>query len=490
MLTLVLGGPGCGKTTALLNIIDDLLSRGVGPSKIAYLTFTKKAAQEGLTRAMEKFGFDEKELPYFRTIHSLAFQQLALDPSMVMTATNWREFGASIGLQITAAPEGEIGGKPGSAFLSAVQFARLRQRPLRSVCQDMSVDLEEAQYVEKHLRTFKQDRGLVDFTDMLENFRSEGVVPPIDYLIVDEGQDLSTLQWQVIDRLAKRVEAMWVAGDDDQAIYEWAGADVERFLSLEGEKIVLPVSYRLKSEIFNISQEIAHQIRNRYEKDWRPHADGGVIDRVNGIQHVDLDDGTWFILARNHYLLDSIRHHLHQEGYPYLEHEVSSTDNANVRAMIFWETLRKGDEITGEQAQAVYQALKREHIEARRLDIDPDSTVSLADLREYYGLLTDEPWYQVMRFSDAEIEYYRACRQKGAKLLERPRITLSTIHGVKGGEADNVFLVSDVARKCYENMVRHKSDEERRVFYVAASRAKERLVINNPMTPRYYDLTA
>lgn len=490
MLTLVLGGPGCGKTTALLNIIDDLLSRGVAPNKIAYLTFTKKAAQEGLTRAMEKFNFEADDLPYFRTLHSLAFQQLALDPNMVMTDTNWREFGAVVGMQLTAPPEGEIGGKPGSDFLTAVQFSRLRQIPLRSVCQEMMLDLSEAEYINDHLASFKRDRGLVDFTDMLENFRTEGVVPPVDYLIVDEGQDLSTLQWQVVERIEKRVADMWVAGDDDQAIYEWAGADVAHFLKLEGKKIVLPISYRLKKNVFDMTQGIAHSIKDRFDKDWSPHAEGGTIDRVNSIEHVDLDKGEWYILARNHYLLEPLRRHLHEQGFPYLEHEQSSTDNMNVRAMIHWEALRKGEKINVETLKGIWDRLKIDRVRSRRIDIDPEAIVSLADLRAHYGLLTDAPWFEVMRFRDWETEYYRACRQRGEKLLARPRITLSTIHGVKGGQADNVFLMTDMATKSYEALVRRKSDEEKRVFYVATSRAKERLVINNPVSPRYFELTA
>ena len=489
MLTLVLGGPGCGKTTSLLDIIDDLLSKRVQPNRIAYLTFTKKAAQEGLTRAIKKFGFDEKELPYFRTIHSLAFQQLGLDPNMVMTDTNWREFGAVIGMQLTAPPEGEIGGVPGSEFLSMVQFSRLRRRTLRSVCQDYSIVLSEAEYVRDHLEAFKRDRGLVDFTDMLEKFTTEGEVPRIDYLIVDEGQDLSTLQWDVVKRLTEVVEDVWIAGDDDQAIYEWAGADVEHFLGLKGKKVVLPVSHRLKSKIFDVTRGVTHTIKNRYEKDWKPYAEGGVIDRVNSIEHVDLSEGEWYLLARNHYLLSPLRQHLRAMGYPYLEREVSSTDNENVRAMIYWEMLRKGEQVTGKIAKNVLTRMRREFKESSRVDIDEEGTVSLEDLRKHYGLLTDQPWFEVMRFSDAEIEYYRACRKRGSKLLERPRITLSTMHGVKGGEADNVFLISDMATRSYENMVRNKSDEERRVFYVAVSRAKERLIICNPMTPRYYEFT-
>lgn len=488
MLTLILGGPGCGKTTALLDIIDKLLSRGVSPHKIAYLTFTKKASQEGLSRAIEKFNLTEEDLLYFRTIHSLTFQQLALEPNMVMSQNNWEEFGATIGMKITNAPEGEVGGIPGSEFLSAVQFSRLRKKTLRSVCQEMRIKYSEAEYVASNLIAFKRERGLVDFTDMLESYRTEGVVPPIDYLIVDEGQDLSTLQWQVVDRISERVADIWIAGDDDQAIYEWAGADVERFLKLEGKKIILPISYRLKRNIFDVTQKVVKTIRKRFDKEWDPHSEGGVVDRANGIEQIDLDKGEWYLLARNHYLLKPLRQHLHSKGYPYLEHDVSSTDNPNVRAMIHWEALRRGGKVDVVTLKAIWSRLKPK-FKANRLNIDPEAEVTLANLREHYGLLTEAPWYEVMTFSPFEIEYYRACRQRGEKLLARPRITLSTVHGVKGGQADNVFLMTDMAPKSYEALVRHKSDEEKRVFYVATSRAKERLIINNPVSPRYFDLT-
>ena len=489
MLTVVLGGPGCGKTTALLNIIDDLLSKGVSPTRIAYLTFTKKAASEGLTRAMEKFGFDEKELPYFRTIHSLAFQQLALDPSMVMSDSNWREFGATIGMNLAIGPVGE-GGKPGADYLTMVMLSRLMKLPLKQVCQDNRINYNEAKYVAGSLLSFKRARNLVDFTDMLEGFQTEGVIPPVEYLIVDEGQDLSRLQWSVVERIAERTKEMWVAGDDDQAIYEWAGADVDYFLGLKGKKVILPVSYRLKRNVFDVTQSVVGRIRHRFEKDWTPHEDGGAVDRVNALSHVDLDHGSWYLLARNHYLLTPLREHLHRNGYPYLEKEQSSTDNDTVRVMLYWEHLRKGETVTGAQAKHLFTRLKREMVTMRKPVIDDEATVSLANLQQEHGLLTDQPWFDVIRASDAEIEYYRACRKRGEKLLSTPRITLSTIHGVKGGEADNVFLVTDMAHRCYQSMVRRKSDEETRVFYVGASRAKQRLVVCNPMTAKYYDLQA
>ena len=72
------GPPGTGKTTTLLNLVDKALAEGTPPHKIAFFAFTRKAASEAKERASIRFGLDPKaDLPYFRTIHSLAFFLIA-----------------------------------------------------------------------------------------------------------------------------------------------------------------------------------------------------------------------------------------------------------------------------------------------------------------------------------------------------------------------------------------------------------------------------
>ena len=81
-------------------------------------------------------------------------------------------------------------------------------------------------------------------------------------------------------------------------------------------------------------------------------------------------------------------------------------------------------------------------------------------------------------------EYYRAIKTRGEALLGKPRIQIATIHTVKGGEADNVALMPDMARRSFDTM----GDEEARVFYVAASRARYNLHLIHPQTERYFQL--
>ena len=66
----ILGPPGTGKTTTLLELIEKELEQGTQPTDIGFFTFTRKAVNEGKERAMTKFGVSNKELPYFRTLHS------------------------------------------------------------------------------------------------------------------------------------------------------------------------------------------------------------------------------------------------------------------------------------------------------------------------------------------------------------------------------------------------------------------------------------
>ena len=72
--TAIYGPPGTGKTTTLLDIVEKSIADGTKPEKIAFLSFTKKAAQEAIDRACLKFNLDERNFPYFRTLHSLAFR--------------------------------------------------------------------------------------------------------------------------------------------------------------------------------------------------------------------------------------------------------------------------------------------------------------------------------------------------------------------------------------------------------------------------------
>ena len=90
MKTIVLGPPGTGKTYTLLNKVQDYL-KNTDPDKIGYFAFTKKAANEAKARAMDKFNYTEDDLPYFRTLHSLAFRKLGINKDKVMQKRHYED---------------------------------------------------------------------------------------------------------------------------------------------------------------------------------------------------------------------------------------------------------------------------------------------------------------------------------------------------------------------------------------------------------------
>ena len=105
----IFGPPGTGKTTTLLNMVDDALGKGVPSTNIAFLAFTRKAAREAKERACARFDLDhEKDLPYFRTLHSLAYSMIGSHNSL-MQKEDYDELSQKIGysLNITSISDEE-----------------------------------------------------------------------------------------------------------------------------------------------------------------------------------------------------------------------------------------------------------------------------------------------------------------------------------------------------------------------------------------------
>jgi len=503
----IFGPPGTGKTTRLLNMVDDALQKGVAPMNIAFLAFTRKAANEAKERAAKRFNLDpKKDLFYFRTLHSLALTCSDIRTEQVMQDENYRELSREMGVQLNVAkysgydedsPEMTKATDP---ILGLINLARMRKVPLRKQYNTTPIEEEwnTVTYVDKCLRSYKENMDMYDFTDMLENFPKVGHTscPQFDLCFVDEAQDLSPIQWDIAHLLDKKSKRMYCAGDDDQAIYRWAGADVDQFISLDGGSETLSQSYRIPFVIHELAERVVSRIGKRFLKDYRPKVDEyGSIRRIFSVEEIDMSEGSWLILAQAGYQLQPVASELKSSGYLFNNRGNRSISEKISDAVNGWEQLRKGKEVTGAVARKIYSYMSTKDRVKRGFKtingVEDMDFVKLETLVADHGLLAtqDMVWHVAMdRIPENDRAYIIAMLRRGERFNGEPRITVSTIHGAKGGEADNVVLFTDLSPAAEEQM-NINPDDTHRVFYVGVTRAKQSLFIVEPQDfTRSYDL--
>jgi len=505
----IFGPPGTGKTTTLLNMVDRALSDGVPPHQIAFLAYTRKAAAEAKERASARFGLDPKrDLVYFRTIHSLALSLSTIRSEQIMQQDHYKEIGHHCGVSLgdTALPDFEEDlstiASSKDPILGLINLARLRKVPLRVEYNNSNVDLpwNVVAYVDRAITAYKQRFGLYDFTDMLETFIAEApnYCPRFQLAFVDEAQDLSPLQWDIAHILDEHSSRMYAAGDDDQAIYRWAGADVDHFINLPGGSETLHQSYRVPRSVHRVAETVAERIHRRFPKRYEPRPSDGSVTRIHGVETLLtqglFDHDNWLILAQSGYMLAAVAHDLKSSGYLFNYRGHRSISEKVSIAVNGWEQMRKGRSITIDVARTIYSLMSMDRIKRgfKKLPglADPDM-VNLSTLIAEHGLLAtkDMIWSEAMdRIPQADRAYITALLRRGEKFNAAPRITISTIHGSKGGEADNVVLFTDLSPAAASEMMRNP-DDMHRVFYVGVTRAKQNLyIVEAEDRTRGYDL--
>ena len=148
-----------------------------------------------------------------------------------------------------------------------------------------------------------------------------------------------------------------------------------------------------------------------------------------------------------------------------------------------WEQLRKGGEVSGEVARKIYGFMSTGTRVARGYKklkgIENFDAVTMTTLVEYFGLKADKTmiWSEAMdKLPEEDRAYITALLRRGEKFNGNPRITVSTIHGSKGGEADNVVLFTDLSPSA-DNEMGVNPEDMHRVFYVGVTRTKQNLFI-------------
>jgi len=500
MKTIILGPPGTGKTTTLLNLVDQFIQQGVRPKQIGYFSFTRKAAREAATRAAEKFGLDaEKDLENFRTLHSFAFQRLGMTKEKMMTAEDYREFGKMVGIPIKTGKHSEEDGTFNSdnEYLTIMNTARVKRMDLLEYYDSrqniLDIERDTLYLLSEELKRYKKEKGLKDFTDLLEDFIKQENKPSFEALFIDEAQDLSLIQWEMVRSMWVNANKTYIAGDDDQAIFKWAGADVDHFIALKEEVNdikVLDQSYRIPGgPIHELSQKIITKVQNRFDKNYKPRTQQGILRRYSDITQVDMSKDNWLVLSSANHFLDDVKEVCELRGWYYQHRGMNSVPLKLLIALNNWERWRKKDAIQGAtnllgpiEIKNIYEYLGSNVSPGFRTGklFHSEEKYTLKECMEKYGLLTDKVWYESFDGLDTITEnYIRNMRANGEQINKNPRIIMSTIHGAKGGEADKVLLMQDLTNAALETMS-YDPDELHRLFYTGATRAKRELHVLDP----------
>ena len=493
MKTIILGPPGTGKTTTLLNLVDEFIQQGIRPKQIGYFSFTKRAATEAATRAAEKFGLDiDNDLTNFRTLHSYAFNQLGMTKEKMMKTEDYREFGNKCGIPIKTARFSSDDGTFNSdnEYLTIINTAAVKRMDLLEYYDSrkniLDIERNTLFLLSEELLRFKKEKRLKDFNDLLEDFIAKDINPSFEVLFIDEAQDLSLIQWDMVRKLWTNSKKTYIAGDEDQAIFKWAGADVDHFIALKEEVNdikVLDQSYRIPGgPIHELSQNIINKVQNRFQKEYKPRDEIGLLKRYSDITQVDMSEGNWLVLSSANYFLDDVKNLCELQGWYYQYRGQNSIPLKLLLALNNWESWRKNESLNHLEIKNIYEYLGSNVLVGfqKGKTLHSDSKYTLKECIDSHGLITDKVWYDSFEGLDTMTEnYIRNMRANGEMINKNPRIKMSTIHGAKGGEADKVLLMQDLTNAALETFS-YDPDELHRLFYTGATRAKRELHVLDP----------
>lgn len=520
------GPPGCGKTTWLKGQVARFVSQ-FGTSGVLCLSHTRTAARELASREL---GLPPENVC---TLHALCFRALGrprvaedhLDKFLAAEPA-W-----ALALHRLTTQPNIYHVRAHDNLLETL--SRLRnQRVSPELWSDAVRDFAWV------WSAWKDEANVLDYTDFIELCLQDVDEAPgrPAVIFVDEAQDLTPLQLELVRKWGAQAQYLILVGDDDQCIYSFSGSTPDAFLEPdipEEHKVFLKHSYRLPRRVHALAESWVQTLSRRQAKTYTPREEEGEVllseatwrkpQELLELLRDKTDAGqTCMILASCDYLLNPTLSLLRQEVIPFHNPYVEDRPHWNPlahggvvhravdRLLAF---LRPSPWIWGEEARcwngadlwlwaqrtrglwkrgfkkwAEERKDSEEEItpgdlwpwldgrlraEADRVFLDLGRTLEydLHALRWWllYQALPDQ---DLLNFPLAVLERY------GPDVLRAtPQVVVGTIHSVKGGEADWVFLFPDLSAACQSAWQRGEQDPEIRTFYVGLTRAKEGLLL-------------
>lgn len=537
----VFGGPGTGKTTTIVGNdgIDDFqgilqqMFQNRPAESLMLIAYTRSAADEAKDRLHELTDETKKTLDNrITTIHSLTMGQTGIRPSNIVEirrAADKYNFCNGVGLQYESQADNDdmmdVPDDEGHILFRILSWLKSNRKPV-SEWEDCPISSawlrgDEIETFAQQWEGWKSNRGIYEFDDVIEKAVEGGYTVNADELFVDEVQDLYPLQQAYLDNQLEVVDRVWMAGDDDQTIYEWAGANPDYFIETDGKTLgeldetfwedksgywedegvyILDQSFRMPSRILRASQLCIDQVDERQEKQINPMGDGGEVihlDFPSDEQLVDMiDPDDTFILCRANFQCNTVGRKLIDAGIPFQDRfktwrkstvqlrdatramfrdeDTVEGDAAHQLVSELDNALLTGDAVWGSAGEH-FQNEDEVSIEEVKEVLDTRAPTSPGRLRNFVDKFQERNYFQ------KEAIKTNILREKGHMVPDG--ITIETIHWSKGQEAGTVILSLDTTQSVLQNTGTGIPDAERRLLYVGMTRAKEKLVLAEGMDP-------
>jgi DNA helicase-2/ATP-dependent DNA helicase PcrA len=330
---LIIAGAGTGKTRTLVYRVAHLIDSGVSPERILLLTFTRRAAQEMLSRAERLVGTSSTRV-HGGTFHATGHRLLRQFGKRAGIASDFSIMDQGDAVDLMGIARANLGvGKKDKRFPKKETLHWMYSRHVNT-----GIPIEDIlhgevpqflDYTQEILRIFaeyisrKQERALMDYDDLLLAWAlmlehspelATRIAGMYDHLLVDEYQDTNQLQSRILRGMCRTHRNITVVGDDAQSIYSFRGATQRNILDFPkhfaGARLVtLEQNYRSTQPILDVTNTVISRALERFTKNlWTRRAGG---ERPWLVTVRDEHEQTRFVVDR---ILE-----LHEEGIPLRE---------------------------------------------------------------------------------------------------------------------------------------------------------------------------
>lgn len=523
---LIYGPPGTGKTTYLGERIRKSAEH-IGGESVVAMSFTRAAATELVGRNLP--------VPQSNvgTLHAFAYRSIDRPEIADRHLEDWNKdfpaFTLSAGIRSSVDEPmlDNMGATVADRWRQQFEVYRARREP------EATWDASVKQFAD-YWRKWCDANSLVDFTAMveiaLEDVEQCPGAPSVGYF--DEVQDFTPLELALVRKWGEHMDHVGLAGDDDQLLYRFKGASVEAFLSGSANpnaaKKVLGQSYRVPRAVHAVASAWIEKVNQREPKEylprdcdgkvrveerWQYKAPEGMVEEAGA--RADAGESV-MVLTTCSYMLDPLKAILRKGGIPFenryrrdrgdwnpLAPSGQGRTSPTQRVLSYVGPLLEGrqgegnlwtaDEFKRWVATVEAKGLLSRGAKKRSESLGGTQFMSWAEMAQFFESeqilldamdgLEDLVWLEqhLLSVRRKPMSFpIQVVRRRGIEtLLKEPKLTIGTVHSVKGGQADVVYLFPDLSGAGNAEWTggQELHDSVIRVFYVAMTRARQELVV-------------